>query len=157
MPVVVQRCARWIPAGALYAFLAAACGSNSPSGPSSTSYRGEWAGTTSQGSPISFSISPDEKVTSITVGYNFNGCSGSQTFSNLSLDIAPNVMCIPGPCSADVLSYRAFGFATGSLQGPSTSVTGLFPSLTTAQGVAGFREYPGCGTASSVPWTAIRR
>jgi hypothetical protein len=156
MPVVVQRCARWVPAGTLCVLLAA-CGGNGPSGPSSASYRGEWAGTTSQGSPISFSISPDEKVTSITVGYNFNGCSATQTFSNLNIDIAPNVTCIPGPCSAQVLSYRAFGFANGPIEGPLISINGLFPSLATAQGLVGFRDYPGCGTATGVSWTAIRR
>src|SRR5688572_3634048 len=32
---------------------------------------GEWEGTTSQGKPITFTVSPDEKVTSIIVGYGF--------------------------------------------------------------------------------------
>jgi hypothetical protein len=46
---------------------------------------GEWAGTTSQGMPISFSVSPNETVTAITVGYDFNGCSGSHTFTDLNV------------------------------------------------------------------------
>jgi hypothetical protein len=33
---------------------------------------GEWEGTTSQGKPITFTVSRDEKATSIILGYDFN-------------------------------------------------------------------------------------
>ena len=77
-----------------------ACGG--PASPSATNQSlttGQWSGTTSQGMPIAFSVSQDEKVTTITVGYRFNSCSGTQTFSNLNLPTQPDVICVPGPCS----------------------------------------------------------
>src|SRR5438552_11875672 len=97
--------------------VAAAC--YGPTTATPTGYAGEWAGTTAQGRPIAFMISPSEAVTSITVGHDFNGCSGSQTFSGLNLNIAPNVQCIPGPCPPSVSSYRGFGYASGNpIDGP---------------------------------------
>jgi hypothetical protein len=131
------------------------CGSN-PATPSAANYEGKWSGATAQGSPISFTISADEKVTSITVGYSFNGCSGTQTFSNLNLDLAPDVTCIPGPCPAGVMSFRGFGYGAASADGSLTSVNGLFPFPGRAQGVVAFTNYPACGTALGVAWTARR-
>ncbi len=139
--------------------LVGAC--NGPTRPSTVAPSlsiGQWSGTTSQGMPIAFSVSADEKVTSITIGYSFNGCSGSQTFSGLDLRTAPDVTCIPGPCSGAISSYRAFGYASsGPIDGPRTAVNGLFVSANRAEGQAGFFNYPGCGTASGVGWTATRR
>lgn len=136
--------------------VAAACGS--PTAPADGGYAGQWSGTTAQGASIAFTISPEELVTAITVGHAFSGCSGSETFANLSLAIAPNVVCIPGPCAPSLLSYRAFGYESGlRIDGPSTSVNGLFLSTTRAEGAANFRTYPGCGSAIGVPWTATRR
>lgn len=140
------------------ATLLSAC--NGPTRPSTAAPAliGQWSGTTSQGMPIAFSVSSDEKVTTITVGYSFNGCSGSQTFSGLDLRTAPDVTCIPGPCSGAISSYRAFGYSSsGSIEGSRTSVNGLFLSANQAEGQAGFVNYPGCGTASGVGWTATRR
>src|SRR2546425_556999 len=118
---------------------AAAC--HGPTTATPTGYAGEWAGTTAQGRPIAFTISPSEAVMSITVGHDFNGCSGSQTFSGLSLNIAPNVQCIPGPCPAPVSSYHGFGYSSGNpFEGPSTDVNGLFASVTIAQGSVNFRS-----------------
>ncbi len=136
--------------------LAGACGS--PAGPAATGYAGQWSGTTAQGRPIAFTISPDEVVTTITLGHDFNGCSGSQTFSNLSINIAPTVVCIPGPCPASTLSYRAFGYSSGNqIEGPSTGVNAVFMASTRAEGTVNFRSYPGCGSAIGVGWTATRR
>jgi hypothetical protein len=136
---------------------AAACG-GSPTAATPAGYAGQWSGTTMQGRPIAFTIDADEVVTSITLGHDFNGCSGSQTFSNLRLAIAPNVTCIPGPCSPSLQSYRAFSFGSGDrLEGPSTQINGLFPSQTHAEGAVYFRDFPGCGSALAVGWTATRR
>ncbi len=133
---------------------ASACGSSSPT---PVGYSGEWRGTTSQGAPIAFTIT-NEMVTSIAVGHNFNGCSGSQTFPDLNLPTAPDVRCIPGPCTPAVSSYRAFGYSSRSaIDGPSTSVNGLFLSVVTAQGTVNFNNFPGCGAAIGVGWTATRR
>ena len=134
----------------------AACAA--PTAPTSTSYAGEWSGTTAQGRPLVFTISPAEAVTTITVGHEFNGCSGSQTFSGLSLNIAPQIQCIPGPCSPSLLSYRGFGYGSGnSVEGPSTAVNAVFLSSARAEGTVNFRNYPGCGDAIGVSWTATRR
>lgn len=141
-------------------FLAAssACSPTTPStGASLNALDGRWSGTTSQGVPIAFSVSPDQKVTSIAVGYNFNGCSGMQTYSDLNLDTRPMVTCIPGPCSNDIASFRSFNYSTGPLNGPATTVNGLFVLASRAEGQASFRDYPGCGTATGVGWTAVRQ
>jgi hypothetical protein len=131
-----------------------ACSSTNPS---SAGLDGQWSGTTSQGTPITFAVSSAQKVTDITIGYNFNGCSGVQTYSNLSLDTAPMVTCIPGPCPDAVSSYRAFSYSAGSIGGPATAVNGLFLPTNRAEGQVTFRDYPGCGTMVGVGWSANRR
>lgn len=58
----------------------AAC-SSSPTAPAPvpTGYAGEWASTTGQGTPVSFSVSGEE-VTSFTLAFNFSStCSASVT------------------------------------------------------------------------------
>ena len=147
------KAAHRVLASALCAFVTA-CDTTTPT---QVGLAGQWSGTTSQGTPISFTVSADEKVTSITVGYSFNGCSGSQTFANLNVETAPNVACIPGPCPPSISSYRAFGYSAGPREGPSTSVNGLFLPMGRAEGLAGFRDYPDCGTALGIAWTATRR
>ena len=136
--------------------VAAGC-QNNPTMPTGSAYAGEWSGTTLHGSPIAFSLSADDKVTTIVVGHSFGGCSGSQTFSNLSLDIVPDVICIPGPCTPGVASFRRFGYASGGPAGPATSINGVFLSSSRAEGSVNFRDYPGCGSAIGVPRTATRR
>lgn len=119
---------------------------------------GEWSGTTSQGKPIAFTVSPNETVTTIAVGYDFNGCSGSHTFSDLVVPTNPNVTCIPGPCPGTAESYRAFSYINGSFaSGPVTQVNGVFLPRNEARGQVNFHNYPGCGTAVAVEWTATRR
>jgi hypothetical protein len=125
-------------------------------GPSSLSV-GVWEGTTSQGKPITFTVSKDEKVTSITLGYDFNDCSGTREFGDLSIATAPDLTCIPGPCSRTLATYRHFGFYEGTVPGtPYTQINGVFLPRNQAKGQAIFRDYPACGTAT-VQWTATRR
>jgi len=118
-----------IPATLLIAGLSGCGGStvNSPTTSGDTPrYDGQWKGTTSQGRPITFTVSLDQKVTAITVGYSFNGCSGLNTFSNLNLDIGntPNPATTLGP---------GFGFGSGPPDGPNyMQVYGSFSSSTTA-------------------------
>lgn len=139
--------------------LASACrGPTTPSAAAGSLSVGQWSGVTSQGMPIAFTVSPDETVTTITLGYSFNGCSGSQTFANLNIRTAPDVTCIPGPCSGTLTSYRAFSYSDGAVgSAPRTTVNGLFLPGNRAEGLAGFFDYPGCGTATRVGWTATRR
>ena len=118
---------------------------------------GEWAGTTSQGTPIAFTVASDETVRAITLEYDFNGCSGSRTFSDLNVRTAPDLTCIPGPCTGVLPSYRAFSYADGSPgSGPRTQVNGLFLPGNQARGQA-ILDYPGCGTPTTVQWIATRR
>ena len=118
---------------------------------------GEWEGTTSQGRPIAFTVSRDEKVTSITLGYEFNDCSGTREFFEVNVPTAPDLTCMPGPCPRTAASYRAFGFSDGTVAGgPYTQVNGVFLPRNQARGQAIFRDYPDCGSAT-VQWTATRR
>jgi hypothetical protein len=118
---------------------------------------GEWEGTTSQGRTIAFTVSRDEKVTSIALGYDFNDCSGTREFLELNVPTAPDVTCIPGPCPRTATSYRAFGFSDGTVAaGPYTQVNGVFLPRNQAKGQAIFSNYADCGSAT-VEWTATRR
>ena len=121
------------------------CGGTGPTAPASA-YAGTWTGTTSQGASISFTVSADQKVTSIVIGYAFNGCTGTKTFSGLSLDVAVH------PASAGV----GFAFQSGPQDQPNfTSVTGTFDSTSSAAGLAAFGSYDNClnGLAS---WSATK-
>lgn len=127
-------------------------GVTSPDGPGS-SYTGEWSGTTSQGAAIAFSVSASQTVTSITVGHQFNGCTGSNTFSNLSLDIGQS----PFPSRVPTPGNPAFGYGSGSPEGANyTQVTGTFTSSQTAAGSLLFMNFPNCGNAVA-SWSAAKR
>lgn len=138
-----------------FALLSACGGSEStpttPSPGETLRYDGQWSGTTSQGRPITFTVASDQKVTAITVGYGFSGCSGVNTFSGLSLDIGyPPVQTpmTPGP---------GFGYGSGSPEAANyTQVSGYFTSSTMANGTVVFGGYPGCGNALGI-WTATKR
>ena len=137
---------------------ATALSCSSPSTPdSAATYAGDWTGTTSQGRTIAFTVSADQKVTSITVAYNFNGCSGSKTFSNLSLAIAQvqppagNPQA-PGPFA----NNPGFGFGSGAPDGADfVQVYGAFTAAHAATGSIVFANYAGCGNAGGI-WTAQR-
>ena len=131
----------WV--GTFAGVLACACSKN-PTSPSSSSLSvGQWNGTTAQGTSITFTVSADEILTTLAVGYSFHGCSGTQTFSNLNVPTAPDVTCIPGPCSGTVSTYRALAYSSGPAAGPSTTVNGVFLPGNRAQGLVSFRDYPG--------------
>lgn len=138
----------------LVAILTGACSSNegAPTSPPGVmaNYEGEWTGTTSQGMRISFIVS-DKKVTSISVGYNFNGCNGTSSFPNLTLAIGypPNPTSpYPGP---------GFGFGSGAPDGPNyTQIYGTFSSGNGATGSMIFGDYSGCGNSLGI-WSAARK
>ncbi len=130
----------------LVAALASACGSMSPAAPDSA-YKGNWSGTTSHGMALAFTVSADQKITSITVGYSFNGCTGSKTFSGLLVPIAVR----------QDTGHAGFEFQSGPLdQANFTGVSGTFDSTTSAAGLTAFGNYDGCanGLAS---WSATRQ
>ena len=151
----MSYCAMVIPF--IFGFVAGSSGCSSSTMPTPPStgvpprYDGEWSGTTSQGRPISFSVSGDQKVTAITVGYSFNGCSGTKTFSGLSLDIGnpPN----PGAPSVG----PGFGYGSGPPDGSNyTQVYGTFASSTTVNGSVVFGDYATCGNAVGI-WAATKK
>jgi hypothetical protein len=120
---------------------------------SGSSYTGEWSGTTSQGVPISFSVSADQTVTSITVGFRFNGCSGSNTFSNLSLQIGQS----PFPPRQPTPTDPGFGFGSGPPEGADyTQVLGTFTSSQTSTGSLSLLNFTNCGNALAT-WNATKR
>jgi hypothetical protein len=132
--------------------LAIACG-GSPSAPSSgasAGYDGQWSGTTFQGARIAFTVT-GQKVTAITLGYNFNGCSGTHSFANLSLDSGT-----PPNTGAPTLG-PGFGYGSGNPEaGNYTQILGNFTSSSQATGSVIFGSYSGCGTAISI-WNATRQ
>lgn len=136
---------------------ASACGDDRVVSPSAANdYAGQWSGTTTQGRSITLSVSAEQKVTSITVGYNFGGCSGTHTFSDLSLDIGTGPSGLP-PRQPSQPSLPGFGFGSGSPEAPNfTQVTGFFTSNQTASGSAAFLNVPDCGNAVA-NWSAAKR
>jgi hypothetical protein len=111
---------------------------------------------TSQGASIAVTVSSDQKVTSITVGYRFNGCSGSKTFPNLSLEIArpqfpPGNPPVPSPFDNPGFTY---GSAPDELNF-TLLVSGAFTSSETATGLVVFEDYSGCGNAHAI-WNATK-
>jgi hypothetical protein len=152
------------PALALAACAAlGACDNNSFAiSPSSTgsSYAGEWRGTTSQGQSVTISVSAGQKVTSISVGYAFSGCSGSNTYGSLSLDIAPPLSQppIPFPPLPSVPSSPSspeFGYTTGNPEGPDfTQIDGIFDSTQSMSGTL-ILTRPVCGNVF-VFWSATK-
>lgn len=140
---------------------ASACGGGGsvagPLSPSQPSYGGQWNGTTSQGTSIAVMVSSDQKVTSITVGYRFNGCSGSKTFSNLSLAIAGSQPPPENPQAPGPFNNPGFGYGSGPPDEPNfTQVYGAFTSSETATGSVVFGGYSGCGNGGAI-WTATKR
>jgi hypothetical protein len=162
------RSGAWRPAGASWLWLSAALILQSacvrpmlpPTVPmlgSSSLSVGQWEGKTSQGKPIAFTVSRDERVTSITLGYDFDDCSGTREFLELNIPTAPDLKCLPGPCPRIATSYRAFGFSDGTVDGgPYTQINGVFLPRNQAKGQAIFSGYPDCGSAT-VEWVATRR
>lgn len=136
--------------------LAGACTSEGVTTPSSSGpgYDGQWSGTTLQGAPISFTVSADQTVTSITVGYNFNGCSGSKTFSTLSLKIGTAQPPLPTP--QPPFNNPGFGYGSGPPEEANfIQVTGTFTSNQTSTGVLGLLNFPNCGN-SVATWNATK-
>jgi hypothetical protein len=133
----------WQLAGGLAVLVGCAC---APSRPTPLDFSGEWAGTTSQARPIAFTVSPDLRITAVTVDYSFNGCAGSLT-------IPSNVALLNTAATADaVVSY-----APNGPTGPSrTTVHFLFPSIASASGTLEFMDYSTCGS-SNATWTANKR
>ena len=106
--------------------------------------------------PISFTISPNERVTAISVAYDFSGCSGVEAFA--SIDVAITSAPVSGIAHPELEQFAGFNFRDGA-QGAAnaTQVVGALKSETTASGVASFENYAGCpDTFEGVTWNATK-
>jgi hypothetical protein len=135
--------AEWQIAAGLAILIWCAC---SPVRPAPLDFSGEWSGTTAQGRPIAFSISPDLRITALSIDFAFATCSGTVTMTPNAPLANPN-----GTASALAIS------TPNGLNGPGrTTVNFLFPSPSSANGMAQFFDYPDCGNGSAT-WTASKR
>jgi hypothetical protein len=135
--------AEWQFAAGMAILIWCAC---SPVRPKPLDFSGAWAGTTSQGRPITFTVSSDQRISALAVDYAFGSCSGSVTVSPDAALANTN-----GAASAVVVH------APNGISGPSRTVVNfLFPSPTHANGTLTFVDYPTCGN-SSATWTADKR
>jgi hypothetical protein len=122
-----------------------------PTGPSRQfDYAGQWSGTTSMGTTITFTVSPEQMVTALSVGYSGVGCSGTRTDSNLRLSLG-------NPYGA--LGAPQFDYTAGPPERPvRTTVVGRIDVDDVARGMASFRDDPDCGSSLVAgTWTATRR
>jgi hypothetical protein len=134
-----------------------ACGNGTaspPMAPTPAGYKGEWVGTTMQGTPVQFSVSASDTVTFFSLNYNFMAdCSGTLTVTGLTAPI--HTLDPPEPPPND---QPGFGFSTKSDDGASgTAIVGVFsPDRRSASGQFALVHYGSCGTVSGT-WTATRR
>lgn len=152
-------CSRRAIAAVALGLMVGSCGGDRGTGPlGPTSYQGQWTGRTTQGESIEVTVSADQRVTAIAIGFRFGGCAGWQAFSGLSLTIArvqppPGNPQPPGPFTDN----PGFGYGSGPPDGPNfTQIYGAFTSGDTATGTVVFGGHAGCGGASA-NWTATKR
>jgi hypothetical protein len=120
-----------------------ACDSPTAPTPVPAGYAGEWTGTTQHGTPIRFSVSAADEVTSFTVTYNFSvTCSGTLTYTDLAVPIRKQEP--PGPPPFDQP-----GFAFGRMSDDrvsATAINGVFSAeRRSASGQFALVGYSGCG------------
>jgi hypothetical protein len=125
---------------------------NAPS-PATNSFNCQWTGTTSQGQPISFTVASD-RVTTVSVGYNYGGCSGTTTASNLNLEIVDLRTRVSQPLPEP--------YSFGGLVGPysesdNTQITAFFssPAERSGHGIILFVR-PACGETIAL-WNTTKR
>ncbi len=135
----------------------AACGPASPARPSAGSdYAGRWTGPTSQGGTIAFAVSSEQKVVTIGVDFNLNGCAGTAVLSGLALEVSRPELAPGSPNAGGAFDNPSFGTGTHGLAQPNfLGVAGSFTSRETAMGVLTLHEYGGCGSGTAT-WTATK-
>ena len=143
--------ATWL--GLLLLVCPAACSNPTGPEPVPAGYAGEWAGTTAQGTPVSFSVS-DEQVTSFTLAFNFSStCSGTETIPGP----APIRMQVPpGPPPFDQPGF-AMSKVHGNFEWGVAAAGPFSPDRRSASGEFRLVDYPGCNNVMAGTWTAKRR
>jgi hypothetical protein len=135
--------AEWRFAGGMAILIGCAC---APPRPTPLDFAGDWAGTTSQGRAITFTVSSDLVITRLSVDYAFGECTGG-------FSLSPNVALLnTSGAAAAVVTYTTTGPT-----GPNRAVVRfLFPSFATANGTVDFADFSTCGS-STATWTAGKR
>ena len=131
-----------------------ACASPTAPAPVPVGYVGEWTGTTQHGTPVRFSVSAVDELTSITLTYNVSAtCSGTFTYTDLAVPIRRQEP--PGPPPFDQP-----GFAVGRVsddRASATAVAGHFsPDRRLASGQFILNQLSGCGPSFIGTWEARR-
>lgn len=123
--------------------------------PGDVVYTGQWSGSSSFNTRVSFSVSNEQTITAISFEYAFGGCSGTIEASNLSLPIeAPRMLLSAAPTSA----LPQFVYATGDAKGGLAEITGTFSSDRSVSGAIVFAEYQNCGSGNAVAvWNATKQ
>lgn len=129
----------------------AAC--SSPTEPLPPGYAGEWAGTTAQGTPVSFSVDGDD-VTSFNLVFRFSAtCSGTVTIPGPT----PIVMqSPPGPPPFDQPGF-AMGHAPANLEWGIALFGAFSRDRRSVSGEFKVVAYPGCDNVMTGTWSARRR
>jgi hypothetical protein len=138
---------------AIVIWVQVACNSATAPSPLPPGYVGEWTGTTTEGTPVQFSVSPGDYVTSFVLTYNFSAaCSG--TLTNTDLGVPIHYLDPPGPPP-----YDQPGFTFGTNDGTSaTAIGGHFsPDRRSASGQFVLVRYGACGDVALGKWSARRR
>lgn len=132
-----------------------ACTSPMAPAPVPAGYAGEWTGTTQHGTPVRFSVSAADEVTSITLSYNVSPtCSGTLTYTDLAVPIRRQEP--PGPPPFDQPGF-AFGRLSDDLA-TATAIGGHFSTdRRSASGQFILSRYGGCGPSFIGTWDARRR
>lgn len=143
--------AKWGLAIAICVSLAAAiaCDAMRPS-PPAANLSGEWIGSVgpSGDTPMSFTVSREQRVTSLTIEHTLDRCKVTAAFTNLQLTIETHYF---GSRS------ELPGFFLGSAPPPNMiEVRGEFRTKTHANGSVSFVNYGGCGSGATT-WRALRR
>ena len=104
--------------------LVCGCGSTTPAGPAAPSpggFQGEWSGTTFQGLPISFTVSSEQRVTRLTVGYRLDSCVGTDTSTEVlgttALENPPGLIFSFKLNDSRQVSVQAYRMPDASLNG----------------------------------------
>ena len=127
----------------------------SPTAPVPVGYAGEWTGTTQHATPVRFSVSDADEVTSFTVTYTFSvTCSGTLTYTDLAVPIRKQEP--PGPPPFDQPGF-AFGRVSDD-RVSATAINGVFSAdRRSASGQFVLVGYSGCGPSVLGTWDARRR
>lgn len=127
--------------------LSTGCGAASSTAPGPVGQAGEWRGTTFQGRPISFSVSSQQQVTAVSLGYQIDTCSGVETFSGLTVPLT------------SVGGVPAFQFAAKLADTRQIVIQGFLMPDGSIRGTVTVYAPPSCGRSETVAgmFTANRR